>query len=235
MFRGNISATLAKKVTTPSNEVFQGNEKPLNESEFKAQQAERLRKSGKLSDSQLTAIAFGTTPIEMVQTADGPRNTTPSDALELALSPDKASRKRARSGGVDNQISYKNFSNAIVPYKSMIETASRRLQGVGSQWARRQSCAKVRWSWSKTRPRCPIGCKALSAQRRLCYTRDAKGDPDGSSQPRQQRVSQGIQNRRRSLLRTRRSGRLNPADIIPGDIDVPTGSPHFRVSRPRRR
>lgn len=61
-----------------------GQAKPLNESEWKAAQADELRKKGAIDDPTMAAIVMGNTPLEVVQTPEGPRNMTRPQAIGQA-------------------------------------------------------------------------------------------------------------------------------------------------------
>ena len=79
--RGNINVKPGEITTTPAGEVFAGVPKPLSQDEAKAQEMQAMRKSGAISDAQMNAMIFGNTPIQSVQTPQGPRYTTGPEAL----------------------------------------------------------------------------------------------------------------------------------------------------------
>lgn len=79
--RGNINVKPGEITTAPGGEVFAGAPKPLSQDEAKAQEMQNMRKSGAISDAQMNAMIFGNTPIQSVQTPQGPRYTTGPEAL----------------------------------------------------------------------------------------------------------------------------------------------------------
>lgn len=84
MFGGQVSAAQGETVRPADGNVLMGAPKPLNESEVKAAELTRLRNSGAIDDRQMNAIIFGNTPIEPVQTPEGPRNAYRTDAVGQA-------------------------------------------------------------------------------------------------------------------------------------------------------
>ncbi len=78
---GNLELKPGEITVTPGGAREYGLPKPLNESEAKAAEMQGLRKSGVIDDQTMKGIIFGTTPIETVQTPDGPRNMTRPDAI----------------------------------------------------------------------------------------------------------------------------------------------------------
>lgn len=85
--RGNINVKPGELTTTPDGQVFAGAPKPLSQDEAKAQEMQALRKAGVISDAQMNAMIFGATPIQQVQTPQGPRYSTGPEALGQAPVP----------------------------------------------------------------------------------------------------------------------------------------------------
>lgn len=68
---GVIGAQQGETVVTPDGRTIEGAAKPLSETEWKAQQSERLRASGQLTDGDLKNTIMGGTPVESIVGPDG--------------------------------------------------------------------------------------------------------------------------------------------------------------------
>lgn len=81
---GNVAVQPGERVYSPDGKTYEGVPKPLDESQWKAQQAQDLRARGILTDDTLLAAIFGNTPLQTVQTPDGPRMVTTPQAIGQA-------------------------------------------------------------------------------------------------------------------------------------------------------
>ena len=87
---GVIEAKPGERITAPDGRTFEGAAKPLNESEWKAAEAQAMRSRGALDDETMKAIIFGSTPVENVQTPTGPRIATRTAAIGQRPAPEAA-------------------------------------------------------------------------------------------------------------------------------------------------
>lgn len=82
MFGGQTSVNQGETIRPADGSgPIVGQAKPLNESEWRAAQADELRKKGTIDDPTMAAIVMGNTPLEVVQTPEGPRNMTRPQAI----------------------------------------------------------------------------------------------------------------------------------------------------------
>lgn len=68
---GVVKTQPGERATLPGGQVLEGAPKPLSETEWQAQQSERLRASGQLSDADLKNTIMGGTPVESIVGPDG--------------------------------------------------------------------------------------------------------------------------------------------------------------------
>lgn len=124
---GAIEMKPGEVTTTPDNRVFRGDPKPLSSDEVKAAWMQDAAKAGKVSDAELKATIMGTTPIETVQTADGPRYTFRPDAVGQTPMPDpsKQSELSILQGERDRIRSTNPNDPKIAEYNNRIQALGR--------------------------------------------------------------------------------------------------------------
>lgn len=89
---GAIEMKPGEVTTAPDGRVFRGDPRPLSLDETKARELQGMRQSGAVGDAEMRGAIFGSTPLETVQTPEGPRNVFRPDAVGQApvLAADKA-------------------------------------------------------------------------------------------------------------------------------------------------
>lgn len=78
---GAIEMKPGEVTTTPDGRVFRGDPKPLSLDETKARELAGLRQSGQITDAAMNAIIFGNTPVDTINTPEGPRNVFRPDSV----------------------------------------------------------------------------------------------------------------------------------------------------------
>ena len=98
---GAIESKPGEITATPDGRVFRGDPKPLSLDETKARELSQMRQEGLIGDPEMRAAIFGNTPLETVQTPDGPRNVFRPNAVGQApvMSPDKAQLANYKAPG----------------------------------------------------------------------------------------------------------------------------------------
>lgn len=124
---GAIESKPGEITTTPDGRVFRGDPKPLSSDEVKAAWMQDAAKVGKVSDAELKATIMGTTPIETVQTADGPRYAFRPDAVGQAPIPDpsKQSELATLQGERDRIRSANPNDPKLAEYNNRIQALGR--------------------------------------------------------------------------------------------------------------
>lgn len=85
---GVMEVKPGERIVKPDGSVLEGSDKPQTLDQAKANELNALRKSGVIDDKTMSAIIFGTTPIESVVTPNGVRNTLRPDAVGQEPAPD---------------------------------------------------------------------------------------------------------------------------------------------------
>lgn len=86
--RGNVTLNPGEQSTLPGGELIAGAPKPLTESEWRAQQNERLRQEGSLSDQALIDRIMGEqTPVQAVGADGSPMFMAPGTAIRQGARP----------------------------------------------------------------------------------------------------------------------------------------------------
>jgi hypothetical protein len=123
---GAIESKPGEITTAPDGRIFRGDPKPLSLDETKAREMQGLRASGNISDGMMRAAIFGNTPLETVQTPDGPRNVFRPDAVGQAPLPDQA--KQSELSILQGE---RDRLRSIIPNDPKIAEYNNRIQALG--------------------------------------------------------------------------------------------------------
>lgn len=121
---GQTELDQGKVIVRPDGTRLEGPKKPLNESEAKAAELQRLRTSGVIDDQTMKAIVFGNTPLEMVATPGGNRNVLRPDAVGQTPAPDDSKAPKPILQNYQTQDGRKGSARFDTTINDYVDTAT---------------------------------------------------------------------------------------------------------------
>lgn len=124
---GAIEMKPGETTYVPDGRVLRGDPKPLSSDETRAMWMQDAAKAGKIDDAAVKAVIMGTTPIETVQTVQGPRYAFRPDAVGQAPMPDpsKQSELAVLQGERDRIRTANPNDPKIAEYNNRIQALGR--------------------------------------------------------------------------------------------------------------